>query len=637
MGTDATRADAGPAARRELWADRLRAVSPVGLFFSPVFRRDAAIIARRRGTYWVRAGFALFMLLVVGLTFWGMSAGAQTLGGAARVQALQRLAPGVALAMAWVQFVGLVFIAPNFTASALTDEKRNRTLATLASTPLTSAEIVFGLFASRWAQLGLVSLVAVPLLLALRAFGGLEAEYILGTTALALSAAALAVALTLLGGTFAARASGATGFALGGLLAVVALPPLTSTCVHYVLGTRAGPWESGLLTLCSPLGSMGAVALSGVAPRGLPLGLTFTQMWLAATGVNLALAVGVCGLASVLLRRVMLRVAATEATAPVRSGPKRRAPALPAPAAPQPDAGERVSAGQSARRSAAEARASRTVSDHPVLWREVRQRAFRMPAVMLVVFIAAAVGTAIIHWVVSDHRAITLGIAGVCVFVHVLLACGAATGAVTDEVQGRTWGVLLTTTLRPREILLGKAIGAARRLSPIPVYVLVVLTIKTVLGHFNPIGLVHVALIFAGVAALLCPLGAFFSLVCRKTTTATSLNMLVAAFLWLGLPMLVAVVFLTGLVGPGWTWLSNLIMRAVVAINPLQLLPEAVQGAYASAGIAPLSYRLSGGTPLGVWGFSLVVVTFTALCTAGGAGALWLAERVFPRYALRAL
>ncbi|MFN0010487.1 MAG: hypothetical protein ACKVS8_02460 [Phycisphaerales bacterium] len=612
------------------WRDRLRAVNPVELLFSPVYARDMAIVARRRGTYWVRGGYAAVLLFFVGLTFWGVYFTSQQLSGAARLQAFQQLAPGVALAMAWVQFLGLAFIAPNLAASALTDEKRNRTLATLATTPLTSGEIVFGLFASRWQQLLLLALLATPLLMVLRAFGGLEVEYIVSTSSIALSTAALAVSLTLLGSTFATRPSGATGFALGSLLAISIVPAMTVSLSEYLLGFTASAEVRLATALLSPPVSMTTVALSGARGPTIPTGMSLTAFWMLASGIYLALAVAVCGGAAVILRHVMLRVALHEAAPGADRVPRPRRAAR--PAAPKP--GE-TAATAGASRPPAE-RLSRTVGDRPVLWREVRRKAVRMPAIMLtIVFIVATLGTAIIHWLVSDHHAITMGIVGVAVFIHVLLACGAAAGAVTDEVQGRTWGVLLTTALRPREILLGKAIGAARGLSAIPIYVLIVLAIKTVLGHFNPVGLVHVALIFAGVAALLCPLGAFFSLVCRKTSTATSLNMLVAAFLWLGLPLVVALVFLTGYVGSQWTWLGEFLTRAVVCVNPFQLLPQAVDGAYAQAGIASLRYRMGSGAPMGVWGFSLAVLVFAGLCAAGGAAALWLAERVFPRYGLR--
>ncbi len=624
------------AAPLRVWRDRLRAVNPLDLLFSPVFARDAAIVARRRSTYWLRAGYALVMLFFVGLTFWGVSFSAMQLAGAARLQAFQRLAPGVAMAMAWVQFLGLAFIAPNVAGSALTDERRNRTLATLASTPLSSAEIVFGLFASRWLQLALVSLLAAPLLFALRAFGGLEVEYVVATSAIALSTAALAVALTLLGSTFATKASGAAGFAIGALVALSVLPGMSFLVWNYLAGGSTTPAQQAVTTFMSPPVALAAVSMSGVRAMRLPLGLSFTEFWAIASGVYTGLAVLVCAGTSLILPRVMLRAAAHEATPGSRLVARLRK-GTPEPAGPV--AGTTAQPGKKRPLDAAPAaeRLSRTVGDQPVLWREVRQRAFKRPALTIVCFIVATVITIFMYAINrGSGRGVTIGINSLAMFLFVLQAFAASAGAVTDEVQGRTWSVLLTTTLRPRDILLGKAIGAARRLTLIPAFVLTLLLILTVLGNFNPIGLVQVALVYAGVAALLCPTGALLSLLSRKTNTATSLNMLLGACLWLGLPIAVAIPFATGAIGSKWAWLGEVLVRGVVAINPLQLVSEAVEGAYATAGIANFTYQLGAGRPLtGLWTFTLVVVIYAALCAGAGALTLRLGEWLFPKYAAR--
>ncbi len=613
------------------WPDRLRAVNPVALLFSPVYARDAAIVARRRGTYSVRGGYAALLLFFVGLTFCGVYFTSQQLSGAARLQAFQQLAPGVALAMAWVQFLGLGFLAPNIAASALTDEKRNRTLAALATTPLTSGEIVFGLFASRWQQLLLLALLATPLLMVLRAFGGLEVEYIVATSSIALSTAALAVSLTLLGSTFATRPSGATGFALGSLLAISVVPAMLVSLAEYVLGYNASAEVRVATWLLSPPVSMTMVALSGIRGPTIPTGMSMTVFWIIASAVYVGLAVAVCAGTSVILRRVMLKVAAHEA-APVSARvlrPRRAAsPAVPAPGA--------VPGDPAATPRPQVERLSRTVSDQPVLWREVRQRAFKQPALTMVAFIVAGIFMVILYALNSGARhGVTIGVGGVAIFFFAIQAFSAASGAVTEEIQGRTWSVLLTTTLRPRDILLGKALGAARRLAPIPVFLLTLLLILTVLGLFNPVVLVHVALVFGGVAALLCCTGTVFSLLCRKTGTATSLNALLGVGLWIGLPIVVSLVFATGVLGPAWSAVGAALLRAVTAVNPFQLAVAAIDGGSANAGIATLSYNLGSGRSVGLGAFTFCVVLFAGLCVAAGAAALWLGERLFPSGAAR--
>lgn len=79
-----------------------------------------------------------------------------------------------------VQFIGVFALAPIFTAGAIVEEKEKRTYDLLLTTGLTNWEIVFGLLASRLANLGLVLLTALPIICFLEFLGGIEPEAVFG-------------------------------------------------------------------------------------------------------------------------------------------------------------------------------------------------------------------------------------------------------------------------------------------------------------------------------------------------------------------------------------------------------------------------------------------------------------------------
>src|SRR5262249_1232728 len=157
---------------------RLSRLNPASYLFGPIFQKEVRSTGRRRATYLFRMLYATALLVVVALAFQGLRQSAAHLSGVQRLQMLQQLAPQLALIIMWFQFAALALAAPIFAATAICDERRARTLGTLLTTPLTAPQIIWGKLSSRLVQLTILALLAAPLLLAIRVFGGLDARIV---------------------------------------------------------------------------------------------------------------------------------------------------------------------------------------------------------------------------------------------------------------------------------------------------------------------------------------------------------------------------------------------------------------------------------------------------------------------------
>ncbi|HZW05739.1 MAG TPA: hypothetical protein VFF65_01345, partial [Phycisphaerales bacterium] len=210
----------------------LRSLNPARLLFGPVFQRDIRTSGRRKGTYAARLLVLLVPSIVVALVFTATSSRSTFYGSstAARMQALQDTALAVATTIAWCQLITLTFIAPLLTAGSIVEERTARALSVIAASPLSPGRVVGGLFAARMVQLGLLALLPLPLILAIRTFGGLETSFILWTSAVAVCSAVAMASVGLWASTFATRPASAISFSLLALALHWAGPPLIVMC-----------------------------------------------------------------------------------------------------------------------------------------------------------------------------------------------------------------------------------------------------------------------------------------------------------------------------------------------------------------------------------------------------------------------
>ena len=99
-----------------------------------------------------------------------------------------------------------------------------------------------------------------------------------------------------------------------------------------------------------------------------------------------------------------------------------------------------------------------------MLWRELSQPAFRSVYVKVVAILACLVGLAWLYIDVGiDTPATNMMIPIIGTLLLVVMVANSSSGSIATEREAKTWGLLLTTPLRPRQIMLGKMGGAMRR------------------------------------------------------------------------------------------------------------------------------------------------------------------------------
>src|SRR6266852_2607806 len=151
----------------------------------PLFFYDLVRTARRNRLIPIRCVYAttlMVLLLYYGSTFAsGFQSGEDLLSPESLPpNRLAKVANGFFTLFMFVQFIGVFALAPIFTAGAIVEEKEKRTYDLLLTTGLTNWEIVFGLLASRLANMGMVLLTGLPIICFLEFLGGIEPEAVLG-------------------------------------------------------------------------------------------------------------------------------------------------------------------------------------------------------------------------------------------------------------------------------------------------------------------------------------------------------------------------------------------------------------------------------------------------------------------------
>lgn len=577
----------------------LRAVNPLALFFGPAFQKEVRSAGRRKGTYWLRAFYAFGLLAIVGLVFSGMRDSLRGMDGLQRFQTLQAFAPILTGIVVGFQFAMMALMSPILTSSCISEEKRGRTLSALMTTPLTSGQIAGGKLASRVVQLVILSLLSTPLLLAIRVFGGLEAEVVLAAACVSISTAILGASLGLMFSIWHRRATTAAMFGLITLALAQGGPTALQAIIYFNVtnaGSR-GTMPMGILTTCSPA-VLTAVCAEQSGGPAIP-GIRSRELWVVNTSYNLVLAAAVTILSSIALRRTMLREASGGAGTAAESRSSRRAsrkrakdpPADPVAAA-EPAASEVPPADAATAMGDAaaltdehfrEAARTREVGDRPVLWREVRlptfgsRRTFRIAVGLSIAFFVLLYAWAGIH---SEGLQATVAVIGaLTVMVQSVFL---TTGSVSGEREAKTWEVLLCTPLTGYDVVVGKFLGTLRGQWFVPTVLLGHFALSAVVGAMHPIMLVHVALTFLGPMLFFTALGAVLSLVFKRSTLAAVVNLVVALAIWAG----------SWIVGALIAWFFALdsvdaveaYWQVCFAANPIAMAVSAAEPAYRDGG-----------------------------------------------------
>jgi ABC-type transport system involved in multi-copper enzyme maturation permease subunit len=571
-------------APRATWLGRLaRACAPQRLLanlHNPIIQKEVMVAGRRRSTYVVRCLSVLILLAIAVISYVGVffdeSAGES---GLQFMQRAQELAPALTAMVLWFEYVTLLLIGPTIVGGSLCDERRSGTLGALFTTPLTAFQIAGGKLVAGLSQLVILVLLALPLLLALRVFGGVDLELVVAMAALVLSSAVLACTLALFYSAKAARGFSATSSAIVSMIAIQGGVPLAFLVATYkgALSTTIG---ERLIEVCCGPGALGmaTATLVGEAPR----------MWTSAANLcwyNALYSLGFAALAFVALvirlRRVMLKDAGSRVELLTRRQRRKQAKSQAtsgpdvAGASPIAPAGQVLAAGSSAlkpRGGAAEqevmGKDSREVGDQPVLWRELAQPAFQSRVRFIIASVVIVGFLMYLNLQVEepdDRHRINMVLMGIGMVICLAIACGASSSSIPQERESRTLDVLMTTPLTAREIVMGKFWGAMRRQWFVPAVLLTHLFLSGILGSTVPtMALVHVGGTFLVMVAFLNAVGLWVSINAKKSSRAAVKTALIALGCW-ALPFL-----MIGLLFALWSdEAMEFFLGLVVIVNPV--------------------------------------------------------------------
>ncbi len=548
----------------------------------PVFAKEANVLGRKASTYWVRGGYALLLLGLVSIVFLGTYLETSEGTDAERLQRFQAIAPAITASISWFQFIMLFLCAASMCSGAICEEQRKGSLAALMTTPLRAWQILLGKICGAFAQLLILVLIPVPLLLALRVFGGVNPEAVAATLALTLSTALLAAVLAAWHSMHVKRAAVAMLSALASLAIIQFGPALAYAILRgYGFVSPNAVWFAFFST---PIGMVGTTVDFIMGSGGTPFPTRFAVQ--TSSIYTLAWSAAIFIIASLQLRRLLRRQAdgdARSADTPESAQPKKK------------------------RHARAATGTSREVSDTPVLWRETRQSAFRSRRAFYTAWLAIIGIFAFLYLKIGfDERDLYPSVSVITTILCIAAAAVATTSAINGEKEARTFDVLLSTPLSTRTIVWGKFVGALKKQWFLPL----ILLLHTVLGGIIPGNLalitpLHTAMILLPPMVLLSATGLLASSMFGKSTVAAVVNFGFALGLWALTPMFAAI--LTELVLGGG---ADEILSVLMLINPVGMMVVATMGGH--IGAFSRDYQVFDLGSTDALGFTLI-----AACYAG--------------------
>ena len=480
---------------------------------NPILVRVVNGASKRSRHLWLRVAYLSTLLGVVIISL------AVSLSG--RGGSLTELAKGASQTFKYASYAQLAlicFLAPVFTAAAITQERDARTFHILLSTPLTSAQIVLGSLMSRLYFVLMLLIAGLPIFLITMVYGGITSGQVFESFALSASTGLLTGALAILVAMVRVGTRG-TIFSFYLLIGLYLL-------IVYLLGQWSATWvsvapanvEGQRMSFLAPLHPFlaldvaihrleapGIGALNGYS-RLARFGLAFPS--LAYVGWTSALAAMLILLSVFFVRRT------------AKTGERTL--------------GDRL--WQGFRRANGERRrAPRNVWNNPVAWREARTRAAGGGLLRWVLILAGLTGS--LYLLVSHVQgamsadAVRPWLAAWIVTqfaVALIIATNTAATSMTKEKESRTMDLLLTTPLSSKYILWGKLRGLVSFAVPLlagPVVILLAFGLYGLRGGATvpavpfEIGL-EIATLTVVYTACACVLGLRLSLIARTNVMA---------------------------------------------------------------------------------------------------------------------
>jgi len=475
----------------------------------PVFERELRTASRRRWGYFLRFAY-LAVLTVYVYGVWRSRVGPYRSMDARSAYQMAEVGRAITSDLMDFQFVLLPLLAAVMLSGSIGEEVRRRTLGTLMVTPVSGLRLVLGILLSRILQLALLAAISLPVLMVVRAFGGVDWSRVVGGVALCLTTCILCGSVALVVSTFLRRAYAA-------LPATAAVLVAAQIAHVYVCEALEGSAFHRIVLLANPIAAMESFGLwnrYGVYPStalliNVPLCLGLSALLLAWAGRR--------------ARKIGLRVAMGELR-PTAKWERVMRPRL--------------------FRKRSEADPIRRITGLPMVWRErkVHFGPSRFAAVVVAAVIAGTVG-------VFDYVGLFIRgadpdgsiFSGGCEMLFILAMLATmiqAAPALASEAEAGTLPLLLASPLSRTSIVFGKAFGVFLRSFPVWGLLLAHVLLFVLFGRAHPSVLLQVPLVVMGVLVFLAGAGLLISAFARRATLATVAGLIVLIALLTG-PFLV--------------------------------------------------------------------------------------------------
>ena len=491
---------------------------------NPILVRVVYGASRRTRHLWLRVFYlaALLGVVLASLLFSTQQAGSS-------LAELAKAASQTFKYASMAQLALMCFLAPVFTASAITQERDAQTFNILLSTPLSNAQIVLGSLISRLYFVIVLLIAGLPIFLSTMVYGGVAVSQIAESFALSGSTAILTGALAI----FIAMIGVGTRRTIFSFYLVIALYLLSV----YLLGLWDRTWleqsppnvagqRMSWLTPVHPflaldvaLHRVHAPSLAGLGEY--PAAARFALAYPAATYVawTTISALALTSFSVVFVRR----------------GAKTGEPTL------LGNLLDRLRL----RRTADRRRPPRSVWNNPVAWREAKTRAGSGGPLRWALITAGFVGPALLFYYyrtgafAAQQVSIWLSAMILIQFALALIvATNTASTALTREKESKTLDLLLTTPLTSKYILWGKLRGLVSFAVPLLAGPVVILLLFGVHGYYRGDVLPAVWLETAVEAAIMLVVYTAIACVAGLRVSLTSRSNVAAAMSALGLLIL---------------------------------------------------------------------------------------------------
>ena len=473
----------------------------------PIFEREVLTTPRRLSHYLMRSGFVA-ALLILFYSLRQATIGFQDIVFAGDVASFSAMTFRV---FALLQLTLSLFFSTLFSASLVAQEKDRRTLILLLMTDLRNYELSVGKLLASLLNVGVLLAVSWPVFCFLKLLGGVTWEQILWSQAIVLSATLAAGSWGCLVAFWREKTFQTLAISVLGVVVFLLVAHGLGVAVDRSL-TAISPYD-GLLRVLNP-------------PELSQLGIVRVSAW---TSVLVQL-----GLAGGLITATILRLRVWNPSKEVHQSVAEDV------AAP---------AGVIETSAPAVKREHRHVWNQPVIWREMRTRAYGRRMIWIKLsYIVLTLVLAATSWsqpTIEAQESLVLGMVSAPAFsllgigILSLLLCNAqAVTSITNERDGGTLQILLVTDLRPWEFMFGKIGGAlwnAREMLLLPLLLTVAMGISGVVPGLTPENIVYVSVTYTVLALFAVALGLHAGLSYENSRQAIAHSLGTMFFLCIGI------------------------------------------------------------------------------------------------------